>query len=124
MNQETWLKSPFGRSKNKLPLLYSFTFSFCLNCFHVQPLLEVEFNVLLLNTSGMVGHSTATTGSFVLTTEPNALVRLQELLFLLVLQVLERQGLDSVGACLKDLAVDGQLSTKAINRVSSTLERT
>ncbi|KAM1699832.1 hypothetical protein ACFX2K_031134 [Malus domestica] len=72
----------------------------------------------------MVGSSTATTWSFAPTTEPNALVKLQELLFLSASQVLKRQGLNYVGACLNDLAADGQLSTEAITRVSSTLEQT
>ncbi|KAM2427033.1 hypothetical protein ACFXTH_001167 [Malus domestica] len=72
----------------------------------------------------MAGPSAATTGSSVLTVESNALVRLQKLLSLSASQVLEHQGLDFVGACLNDLAVDGQLSTEAITRVSSTLERT
>ncbi|KAM2276546.1 hypothetical protein ACFXTI_034966 [Malus domestica] len=122
MNQETWPKSPIGKSKNKFSLLYSFTFSFYLNSFHVQPSWEVEFDALLLNTWGVAGPLVATTGSSISTAGSNALVRLQELLSLSTLQVLEYQGIDSVGACLNDLAANGQLSTEAFTRASSTLE--
>ncbi|KAM2064905.1 hypothetical protein ACFX16_028245 [Malus domestica] len=81
---------------------------------------EVEFDALLSSTSGMAGPSAATTEL----AESTDLVRLQELLSFSASQVLECQGLDSVGACLNDLAADGQLSTEAITQASSTLEQT
>ncbi|XP_050126991.1 uncharacterized protein LOC126603991 [Malus sylvestris] len=81
---------------------------------------EVKFDALLSSTSGVAGPSAATTKPAELT----VLVRLQELLSLSASQVLERQGLDLVGSCLKGIATDGQLSTEVITQASSTLERT
>ncbi|XP_050156218.1 uncharacterized protein LOC126630115 [Malus sylvestris] len=66
----------------------------------------------------MAGPSTTTIGSFISTAESNALVRLQELLSLSASQILERQGLDSVGACLNNLATDGVgVLEEAVRRV-------
>ena len=87
----------------------------------MQPSWEVEFDALLSATSGTAGPSAATTGP---PADSSILLRLQEIMSLSALQILERKGLDSVGECLNDLAVEGQLSTEAIDRASSTLERT
>ncbi|KAM1344394.1 hypothetical protein ACFX14_033790 [Malus domestica] len=85
---------------------------------------EVDFDVLLLSTSGAAGPSAATTRPSVSIAESIILVRLHELLSLSDLQVLECQGLDLMGECLNDLAANGQLSTEAITQASSTLDRT
>ncbi|KAM2796684.1 hypothetical protein COP1_007786 [Malus domestica] len=67
---------------------------------------EVEFKALLSSSTGGSGHSAATTD----TADSTALTRLQEVLSLSTSQVLERKGLDVLGACLNDLGADGQLS--------------
>ena len=45
------------------------------------------------------------------------------MLLLSASQILERKGLDSVGACLNDLAADGRLDNAAVTRASSLLDR-
>ncbi|KAM2916751.1 hypothetical protein FF1_045628 [Malus domestica] len=80
---------------------------------------KVEFKALMSSTTGGAGPSAATTEA----ADSTALTRLQEVLSLSALQVLERNGLDLLGACLNDLGADGHLSGEAIVQVSSTLER-
>ncbi|KAM1983035.1 hypothetical protein ACFX16_011492 [Malus domestica] len=80
---------------------------------------EVEFKALLSSTTGGAGPSATTTEA----ADSTALARLREVLSLSVSQVLERKGLDLLGACLNDLRADGQLSGEAIVQASSTLER-
>ena len=50
--------------------------------------------------------------------------KLQELFSFSASQILERKGLDSVGACLNDLAANGRLDNATVTRASSMLERT
>ena len=88
----------------------------------MQPSWEVEFDALLSATARTAGASAAAATES--PADSTALNKLQELMSLSASQVLEHQGLDSVGDCLNDLAVDGQLSTDAISRAASTLERT
>ncbi|KAM1600634.1 hypothetical protein ACFXTN_023051 [Malus domestica] len=83
------------------------------------PSWEVEFNVFLSSTSETAGHSATTTEL----AESVALVRFQKVLSLSASQVLERKGLDSLGACLNDLRSEGQLSVEAIVQASSVLKR-
>ncbi|KAM1489051.1 hypothetical protein ACFXTI_031949 [Malus domestica] len=68
------------------------------------PSWEVEFNALLSNTSGVAGHSAATTAPADST-------------------ALECKRLDSLGACLNDLGVDGQMNVEAVVQASSALDR-
>ena len=55
--------------------------------------------------------------------DPDAISTLQELLTLSASQILECKGLDSLGACLNDLAADGRLDNATVTRASSLLER-
>ncbi|KAM2888574.1 hypothetical protein FF1_012284 [Malus domestica] len=80
---------------------------------------EVEFKALMSSTSGAAGPSTPTTDP----ADSTALVRVQEILSLSASQVLERKGLDLLGAFLNDLDADGQMSAEAIVQASSALER-
>ncbi|CAN6713905.1 unnamed protein product [Malus baccata var. baccata] len=80
---------------------------------------EVEFKALLSSTTAESGPSAAPTEA----ADPSALTQLREILSLSSSQVLERNGLDSLGACLNDLGADGRLSGDAIVRASSALER-
>ncbi|KAM2303663.1 hypothetical protein ACFXTH_023458 [Malus domestica] len=80
---------------------------------------EVEFKALISSTTAESGPSAATTE----TADPSALTQLREVLSLSTSQVLERNGLDLLGACLNDLGADGRLSSDAIVRASSALER-
>ena len=85
----------------------------------MQPSWEVEFKALLSSTTRAAGSSTPTTDH----TDSTALVRVQEVLSLSASQVLERKGLDLLGACLNDLGVDGQMSAEAIIQVLSALDQ-
>ncbi|KAM1579700.1 hypothetical protein ACFX1Z_041111 [Malus domestica] len=80
---------------------------------------EVEFKALLSSTTGRAGPSATATEA----ADSTALARLRKVLSLSASQTLEREGLDLLGACLKDLGDDGQLSGEAIVQASSTLER-
>ncbi|KAM1014147.1 hypothetical protein ACFX2C_044186 [Malus domestica] len=80
---------------------------------------EVEFRALLSSTTGGAGPSAAATEA----ADSTALTRLQEVLSLSASQVLERNGLDLLGACLNNLGADGQLSGEAIVQASFALER-
>ena len=55
--------------------------------------------------------------------DPDALTKLHEMLPLSASQILERKGLDAVGACLNDLAADGRLDNATVTRASSLLDR-
>ncbi|CAN6710755.1 unnamed protein product [Malus baccata var. baccata] len=80
---------------------------------------EVEFKALLSSITAGSGPSAATTEA----ADSTALTQLREVLSLSASQVLERNGLDLLGACLNDLGADGRLSGDAIVRASSALER-
>ncbi|KAM0978792.1 hypothetical protein ACFX2C_014723 [Malus domestica] len=80
---------------------------------------EVEFKALMSSTTGAAGPSAPKTDP----TNSTALVRVQEVLPLSTPQVLERKGLDLLGACLNDLGADGQMSAEAIVQASSTFKR-
>ena len=87
----------------------------------MQPTWEAEFDALVAGTTKrMAGTSTTTARDPV---DPDALAKLQELLPLSASQILEHKGLDSVGACLNDLAADGRLDNATVTRASSLLER-
>ncbi|KAM1992917.1 hypothetical protein ACFX16_009317 [Malus domestica] len=80
---------------------------------------EVEFKALLSSTTGRAGPSAAATEA----ADSTTLTRLQEVLSLSALQVLECNGLNLLGACLNDLGADGHLSGEAIVQASYALER-
>ena len=80
---------------------------------------EVEFKALISSTTAGSGPSAAATEA----ADSTALTQLREVLSLSASQVLERNGLDLLGACLNDLGADGRLSGDAIIRASSALER-
>ena len=87
----------------------------------MQPSWEAEFDALVFGTTKRTaGPSTAAMHDMV---DPDALTKLQELLSLSASHILERKGLNSVGACLNDLAADGRLDNATITRASSFLER-
>ena len=56
--------------------------------------------------------------------DADSVTKLQDLFSLSASQILELKGLDSVGACLNDLAANGRLDNATITRASSMLERT
>ncbi|KAM2295157.1 hypothetical protein ACFX1S_034994 [Malus domestica] len=89
-----------------------------------EPSWEIKLDALLSSSSGTVNPSVTTTGPSASTVEPNAFVKLHELLSLLAYQILGHKGLKSIGECLNDLAADGLLSNETITRLSSILERT
>ncbi|KAM1658873.1 hypothetical protein ACFXTN_042986 [Malus domestica] len=72
-----------------------------------------------VSTTGGAGPSAAATDA----ADSTALTQLQGVLSLSASQVLERNGLDLLGACLNDLGADGYLSGEAIIQASSALER-
>ncbi|KAM2886560.1 hypothetical protein COP2_013624 [Malus domestica] len=80
---------------------------------------EVEFKALLSSTTAGSSPSAAATEA----ADSTALTQLREVLSLSTSQVLERNGLDLLGACLNDLGADGRLSGDAIVRASSALKR-
>ena len=71
------------------------------------------------STTGAAGPSATTTDP----ADSTALVRVQEVLSLSASQVLERKGLDLLGACLNNIGTDGQMNVEAIVQASSALER-
>ncbi|CAN6707287.1 unnamed protein product [Malus baccata var. baccata] len=84
-----------------------------------QALWEVEFKALLSSTTGGAGSSATITE----VADSTTLAWLRKVLSLLASQVLERKGLDLLGACLNDLGADGQLIGEAIVQASPTLKR-
>ncbi|KAM1885119.1 hypothetical protein ACFX14_037844 [Malus domestica] len=80
---------------------------------------EVEFKALLSSTITGSGPSAPTTEA----ADSTALSQLREVLSLSASQVLERNGLDLLGACLNDLGADSRLSGDAIVWASSALEQ-
>ncbi|KAM1563130.1 hypothetical protein ACFX1X_038117 [Malus domestica] len=80
---------------------------------------EVEFKAFMSSTTRGAGPSAAATEA----ADSTALTRLQEVLSLSASQVLERNGLDLLSACLNDLGADGHLSGEAIVQAWSALER-
>ena len=95
----------------------------CANTYpFMQPSWEAKFDALLASTSKMAaGPSTSASRD---SADPDSAAKLQELFSLSASQILEQKGLDSVGACLNDLAADGRLDNAAVTRASSMLERT
>ena len=74
--------------------------------------------------SHTAGHLATVVSPSISTTDHSVFAKLQGLLSLLVAQVLEREGLDSMGKCLNNLAADNLLSNEVITRLSSTLDQT
>ena len=88
----------------------------------MQPSWEAEFDALLASTSKRTaGPSTYASQD---SAAADSAAKLQELFSLSASQILERKGLDSVGACLNDLAANGRLDNDAVTKASSMLERT
>ena len=118
MTQGTWPRSRLVRST-----IFSLLIPCGLTSSNIRPSMqpswEAEFDALG-TTKRTVGPWTAATHD---TVDPDAIAKLQELLSLSASQILERKGLDSVGACLNDLATDGRLDIVAVTRASSLLER-
>ena len=83
---------------------------------------EAEFDALLASTSKRAARPSTSASRDSADTDSAA--KLQELFSLSTSQILERKGLDSVGACLNDLAANGRLDNVAVTRASSMLERT
>ncbi|KAM1242647.1 hypothetical protein ACFX2G_034981 [Malus domestica] len=73
---------------------------------------------------GRLVRSATTTGPSATEAESTVFAKLQGLLSLSALQILEHKGLDSVGECLNDLVASGLLSNEIVTGLSSTLERT
>ncbi|XP_050152616.1 uncharacterized protein LOC126627207 [Malus sylvestris] len=65
---------------------------------------EVELDILLSSTSTVAGPSATSAEPSTPAVESNVFAKLQELLSILTLQVLQCKGLNSVGECLNDLA--------------------
>ena len=88
----------------------------------MQPSWEAEFDALLASTSKRTaGPSNSASRD---SADTDSVAKLQELFSLSASHILERKGLDSVRACLNNLAANGRLDNATITRASSMLERT
>ena len=121
MTQGIWPKSHRVRSII-FPFIIPCVLAYSNLYLFMQTSWEAEFDALVAGTMKRdAGPSTATAHDPV---DPDAITKLHELLPLSASQVLEREGLDAVGACLNDLAADGRLDNATVTRASSLLDRT